>query len=114
MPGWLRLEQVAGLRRNRWLASSESAANKRFPALARQTHLLVGCGKTPCKIRHRFDFLRPEQARRERLSDAREGSSEGSPGRPREPGGDGAGGSSTAADPPAGERSPGASVTCLR
>src|SRR4051812_45015944 len=75
---------------------------------------LAGCGKTPCKIRHRFDFLRPEQARRERLSDAREGSSEGSPGRPREPGGDGAGGSSPAADPPAGERSPGASVTCLR
>src|SRR3954462_5511946 len=24
----------------------------------------AGCGKTPCKIRHRFDFLRPEQARR--------------------------------------------------
>jgi hypothetical protein len=25
MPGWLQSEQVAGLRRNRWLASSESA-----------------------------------------------------------------------------------------
>ena len=25
MPGWLRLEQVAGLRRNRWPASSECA-----------------------------------------------------------------------------------------
>jgi Winged helix-turn helix len=29
MPGWLRSEQVAGLRRNRWLASSESAYKAR-------------------------------------------------------------------------------------
>src|SRR6195952_5196311 len=71
---------------------------------------LTGCGKTLGNIRHRFDFLRPEQARRERLSDAWAGSSERSSERLREPGGDGAAGSSTAPDPPAGERSPGASV----
>src|SRR4051794_36715141 len=75
------------------------------PALA-----LTGCGKTPCRIRPRFDFLRSEQARRERLSDARAGSSGRSPGRLCEPGGDGAAGSSAAADPPAGERGAGASV----
>src|SRR3954447_4555115 len=28
MPGWLRSEQVAGLRRNQWLASSESAGRQ--------------------------------------------------------------------------------------
>src|SRR3954471_5079605 len=71
---------------------------------------LTGCGKTPCRIRPRFDFLRSEQARRERLSDARAGSSGRSPGRLCEPGGDGAAGSSAAADPPAGERGAGASV----
>src|SRR3954452_24681741 len=79
-----------------------------------QPTILAGCGKTPCRIRHRFDFLRSEQARRERLSDARAGSSERSPGRLRQPGGDGAAGSSTAPDPPAGERGAGALVARLR
>src|SRR3954451_5923793 len=83
---------------------------RHFLVSARGKLGLAGCGKTPCKNRPRFDFLRSEQARRERLSDARAGSSERSPGRLCEPGGDGAAGSSAAADPPAGERGAGASV----
>src|SRR3954462_8888085 len=75
---------------------------------------LPGCGKTPCRIRPRFDFLRSEQARRERLSDARAGSSGRSPGGLCEPGGVGPAGPSAAADPPAGERGAGASVACVR
>src|SRR4051795_13056758 len=50
----------------------------------------------------------------ERLTDARAGSSERSPGRLRGPGGDGAAGSSAAPDPPAGERGAGASVARVR
>src|SRR5215210_5869894 len=72
-------------------------------------YTLTGCGKTPCKFGHRFGFCH-QSRHRERLAYARAGSSERSPGRLREPGGDGAAGSSVATDPPASERRAGASV----
>jgi hypothetical protein len=55
MPGWLRSEQVAGLRRNRWLASSESALPRRIGLLCRPLHfpaLLVDRGQAQRMFLH--------------------------------------------------------------
>jgi hypothetical protein len=61
MPGWLRSEQVAGLRRNRWLASSESAVEGTQVEVRHQG--LIGRDPIAIRINNRATFaLRRREA----------------------------------------------------